>query len=348
MRTEPLLSLTAASVALPDRHRAWHDWPLQDALQPQMGDYERAHLGLMADYGIAPARYSEALRPFWQGESDAVFVEATGQTQSELAVAAVQGLLSKQPDLPARCGLAIYSHTAIDEDLVLSTPCRLISECGLTKAHALAIAQCQGASFYQALAVAEASLRADPALQAGLLVAGEKWLPPFPRLVGATALQSDAAVALLMQPSTAVPDSLPALVLLDHEFRQFEQAYDPYSLLDPLADRSRLAAEIVGTVESLLQRRQLRAGDLALCLPQGLRAELRAEVAQGLGLSAAQQWPIDANAYLGAADTPYRLAKLLATLPQRPELDGRLVLSWGLGLGGCTAAALWQVRVAGE
>lgn len=332
------LVITGGARCVPEQRRNWDDWPLSDQPGSADGEYVRVHRLLLAEQGHAPAAASAALRPHWRAlldPADASYACCATRTQSELALAATGALLARTPGLAQQCGLAIYSAISIDEDLVLSVPCRLIAEAGLRRAHAFALGQNQGADFFQALTLARACFGADPALSDALLVSAEKWLPPFARLAGASACHADGAAALHLQRGAGQR----GLHLLGHSV-----APGGGTALDPVALRARQGEQLAATIHALLEQHRLRPSDLAVVLPQGVRAELRNGVASHLGLRAAQVRAPAAQGYLGAADTPCQLAALLECLTAGDACDGGVALAWGIGFGGSNGAALFRLR----
>jgi 3-oxoacyl-[acyl-carrier-protein] synthase III len=74
---------------------------------------------------------------------------------------------------------------------------RLHSELGSTGVP-FAIGQLQGVSFFLALQVAADIMASDERMHAALIVAAERWLPPFSRQTGTLTALGDGAAAVLV------------------------------------------------------------------------------------------------------------------------------------------------------
>lgn len=224
----------------------------------------------------------------------------------------------------------IVCATGFEHDLALSCANRLHSELGATGAP-FAIGQLQGASFFLALQVVSDMMASDDRMRTALIVAAERWLPPFSRLAGSLAALGDGAAAVVIR-----RDAKPGWQVLAVNVRT---PRFPFVRPDMCVDET-VVVEVIG--QTCVQS-ALKHGAIDWIMPPRIDANLADRITAQAGLSAAQMWypDEDETGYLCAADAPARLDALLQGIVAS---EGQRILLWSVGLQGQAACAILEYR----
>ncbi|KWA18867.1 hypothetical protein WT38_22775 [Burkholderia territorii] len=94
----------------------------------------------------------------------------------------------------------MFCHSSLDEHVSTTTAGRLRAVIG-TPCFPFSVSQQQGSSTFTALQLASDLLIAEPEIHTILIVAAEKWCPPFSRWTEQGIVQGDAAGAILVERS---------------------------------------------------------------------------------------------------------------------------------------------------
>ncbi len=248
---------------------------------------------------------------------------------SDMALLVARRLVRAQPSPEARQpDQIIVCQGSFEHALTLSCACRLQCELGGARSP-IAIGQLQGASFLMALQVTRAMMRSDPGMQYVLLVAAERWRPPFARTVGPLTALGDGAAAVLVSRSVRSGWQLEALAVRTPTSGDASCAV--HVGVDP--------AMLVAVIEECCAQVWLQPSAVDRVLPACIDAELTREISArcGLPLWRNRDAQLASCGYLGTADTPVQLDGLLrATTPEH----GQRILIWSAGLEKQVACAL--------
>jgi 3-oxoacyl-[acyl-carrier-protein] synthase III len=254
---------------------------------------------------------------------------------SGLAVAAARPVCSARGVQAPPVDVVIFCHSSLNEHVSTTTAGRLRTVAG-DSCFPFSISQQQGASFFTALRLAMDLLAAEPAVCTILLVAAEKWCPPFSRWATPWTLQGDAAGAVLIERAGAETHGLRLVSACTRALHPFA----PSALLLSRDVNSIWAPAIQSITDSMLARHGLRPGDISAVVGHQVDQRLVAAISRHLGLPDTRRFT-DRRAYLGAAESIVRLTETLGD-PGLP-LHG-IVLAWGIGLGGYVGCALLESR----
>ena len=226
----------------------------------------------------------------------------------------------------------IVCANSFEHDLSLSCASRLHSELGSTGVP-FAIGQLQGVSFFLALQVAADMMASDERMHAALIVAAERWLPPFSRQTGTLTALGDGAAAVLVRRhagpgwhvrSVMVCTPATAVAIAPHE-----------TFVDETA-----VVEVIGKT---CAQAGLKPAALDWIVPPRINAPLACEVSAQARLPAGRMWYPDPGdiGYLCAADAPAQLDVLLQSVA---PADGQRILMWSAGFQGQAACAILEFR----
>ena len=226
----------------------------------------------------------------------------------------------------------IVCQSSFEHDLTLSCACQLHCELGQGEVP-FALGQLQGASFVMALKVAVALMATDAQTRTVLIVAAERWRPPFQRTIGALTALGDGAAAVLVQAGAEMGWSVRGLTVRT-------------PAVPPGVER-RLAwidtATLTGAIDETCLQAGVSPAAIDWVLPAHLNRTLARDISAQCGLSSARTVLGDAGSigYLCAADTPVNLDRLLRGITPHP---GQYILAWSAGFQGQAACVLLQFR----
>ncbi|CAE6907519.1 hypothetical protein R69927_05781 [Paraburkholderia domus] len=226
----------------------------------------------------------------------------------------------------------IVCANSFEDDLSLSCAGRLHSELG-SPGVPFAIGQLQGVSFFLALQVAADMMASDERMHAALIVAAERWLPPFSRQTGTLTALGDGAAAVLVRRhagpgwhvrSVTVCTPSSAVSIAPHE-----------TFVDEAA-----VVEVIGKT---CAQAGLKPAALDWIVPPRINAALACEVSAQARLPAGRMWYPDPGdiGYLCAADAPAQLDLLSQSVA---PADGQRILMWSAGFQGQAACAILEFR----
>lgn len=252
---------------------------------------------------------------------------------SGLAAAAAQAICHARDRQTPPVDVVMFCHSSLNEHVSTTTAGRLRAVVG-SPCFAFAISQQQGASFFTALRLATDLLAAEPAVCTILIVAAEKWCPPFSRWAAPCVLHGDAAGAVLVERGR--PD-MHGLRLISARTRALPPFQPSARLALPDAN-SIWTPAICSLIDGMLARHGLQPCDLCAVTGHHVNPQLVAVICRHLGLPDTARCTTS-RAYLGAAESAVRLAETLngQELPQPGHM-----LAWGIGLGGYVSCALLE------
>lgn len=224
--------------------------------------------------------------------------------------------------------VVVFCHSSLDEDIPTTIAGRLCAEIG-TPCFPFSVSQQHGVSPFTALRLATDLFVAEPDIHTILIVAAEKWCPPFSRICGPTIVHGDAAGALLVE---RTGHGTGGLRLLDVAARHVD-----IRLGAPKAHDANTFT-LLSMIESLLARHGLRHAEIDEVVGHPTIPSLTAAVCNQFGRpgTALQHEPC---VHLGAADAVVRLAQ---TLTRATRCRTYRLLLWGFGLGGFAGTALLE------
>jgi 3-oxoacyl-[acyl-carrier-protein] synthase III len=233
---------------------------------------------------------------------------------------------SHVPDQIIVCG------TSLEHDLALSCAGRLHSELGSTGVP-FAIGQIQGVSFFLALQAAADMMASDDRMHTTLIVAAERWLPPFSRRTGSLTVLADGAAAVLARREARS----------GWHIRSLTVCTPTTSVSIPPQDICIDETIIVELIEQTCAQAGLKPAAFDWIVPPRLNTALACNVSAEAGLPVGRMWypePGDIG-YLCAADTPAQLHMLLQTIV---PAHGQHILLWSAGFQGQAACAVLEYR----
>ncbi|WP_240690322.1 3-oxoacyl-[acyl-carrier-protein] synthase III C-terminal domain-containing protein [Burkholderia cepacia] len=252
------------------------------------------------------------------------------QTLSDMALATVQTLLDSSSQVEAlTLDQIIVCTTSFEHDLALSCACRLHSELGSSRAP-LAVGQLQGVSFLMALEIAVAMMAADIRLNTVVIVAAERWRPPFSRRIGALVDMGDGAAAVLIARHPSPGWRVRGLTVRTPGIPPLASECEPIytsTLTDVIGETCASAG--------------FQPGNVDWVLPAPIDTHLAHEIHTRCGLRPERACHIcmDAPGHFCAADTPARLDALLQSI--NPN-EGQHALVWSAGFQGQAGCALLE------
>jgi len=256
----------------------------------------------------------------------------TGTDISGLAVKVANALCAARPPDARPVDVIVFCHSSLDEHVSTTGAGRLCAEVG-TPCFPFSVSQQHGVSPFTALRLAADLLVAESDIHTILVVAAEKWCPPFSRLCGPGIVHGDAAGALLVE---RTDHGTGGLQLLDAAARHVPVDICRRTGGTPDGRTSAL----LSMIESLLARHGLCHDELDEVVGHPGIPSLTAAVSDLLGRpdTVVQH---EHCVHLGAAESIVRLAQILnrAACGRRHR-----VLLWGYGTGGFIGTALLEMR----
>jgi 3-oxoacyl-[acyl-carrier-protein] synthase III len=259
----------------------------------------------------------------------------TGTGLSGLA-AKVANILcaARAPDAPA-VDIVMFCHSSLDEHVSTTTAGRLRAVAG-TPCFPFSVSQQQGVSVFTALRLAADLFIAEPEVCTILIVAAEKWCPPFSRWAAPHILQGDAAGALLVERAS---EAARGLRLIDASTRNVAPLAAS-QLQSRRAVESAWAPALISMIGEMLMRHGHRLNEVDEVVGHLGSPLLTSAVCKTLGRPDTGL-PHQHHAHLGTSESIVRLAQTLSVtaLPQQA-----VILMWGFGLGGYVGGALLEAR----
>ncbi len=224
-------------------------------------------------------------------------------------------------------------HSCLSEDLSTCPASRVIDVLGLSAQHSLSVLGEPGSAWVQALECAASLHIGEGAAQGVLMLAGEKWRPPFRRHFGDLFALSDAMAAVLLAPQPSVHS--PCIEL--HGWSACAASIFPHWLHEPQAvDVAAWACAVETGLEQIEFSLGLdvSAGNRVVLGPElGLAADDLASWAPRLaGILGTQHRSPNLAGHFGACDPFVRLLSW-ATEACRSGQSAE-VLAWSAGPGG--------------
>jgi len=247
---------------------------------------------------------------------------------SGLAAKVANGICSVRPHGARPIDVVMFCHSTPDEHVSTTVAGRLCAEVG-PPCFAFSVSQQHGASPFTALRLASDLLDAELDVHTILIVAAEKWYPPFSRICGPGIVHGDAAGALLVERAGRRTNGL---YLLDAAVRHVPQEVGRCTEVVPEA----WTFTLLSIIDFLLTRHALRCDEIDEIVGQPGITSLADAVSEHFGQPNARAQH-DVGIHLGAADSIVRLAQ---TLDRTASLRARRTLLWGYGIGGFVGTAL--------
>ncbi|AIO44841.1 3-oxoacyl-ACP synthase [Burkholderia cenocepacia] len=260
--------------------------------------------------------------------SDELFVAESNLSLSDMALCAARLLYDGASQLP-RPDQIIVCSTSFEHDLALSCAGRLHHELASRRAP-FAIGQLQDVSFATALDLTLAMMDADIELNTVLIVAAERWLPPFSRYVDLHTLLADGAAAALVTRHPTPGWRVRGLTICTPGTPSSSSV-----IATPVN-----CATLMGAINKALARAACRATQMDWIVPAKTDNRLLRSIRTHGGLPLERIWLADDTpGHLCAAHTPARLDSLTRAVSPR---DGQHLLVWSTGFHGQVACAILQ------
>ncbi|MFM0758312.1 3-oxoacyl-ACP synthase [Paraburkholderia strydomiana] len=321
----PLSRWTAIESALrTSGHSGWDAWA--KSWHPNDGYWLEARPG--GRTGGSPRVHPDIAPP---DPACAVPVE-TGTDLSGLAAKMANAIRATRPKDARPVDVVMFCHSTPDEHVSTTIAGRLCAEVG-TPCFPFSISQQHGASPFTALRLASDLFMGEPDVHTILIVAAEKWCPPFSRMFEHGIVQGDAAGALLVERAER---GTAGLQLLDTETRHVPAHSGHHATTAPDAR----AFTLVSMIGFFLAHHGLRPDDIGEVLGHPGAPSLSDAVCRFLCRpDAAVQHQL--CVHLGAAESIVRLAQALGCFAC---LRHHRMLLWGYGIGGFVGTALLEAR----
>ncbi|VWC78420.1 putative 3-oxoacyl-[acyl-carrier-protein] synthase [Burkholderia contaminans] len=260
--------------------------------------------------------------------SDELVVAESNLSLSDMALRAARLLYDDASRLP-RPDQIIVCSTSFEHDLTLSCAGRLHNELA-SRRPPFAIGQLQDVSFATALDLTLAMMDADTELNTVLIVAAERWLPPFSRHVGLHTLLADGAAAALVTRHPAPGWRVRGLTICTPAM------HSSSSVIATPVD----SATLMGAIDKALARAACQATQMDWIVPAKTDNGLLRSIRMHGDLPLERIWlGDDTPGHLCAAHTPARLDSLTRAVSPR---DGQHLLIWSTGFHGQVACAILQ------
>lgn len=248
---------------------------------------------------------------------------------SAVAREAIRRYPSKENHVPDQI---IVCGTSLEHNLALSCAGRLHSELGSTGVP-FAIGQLQGVSFFLALQVAADMMARDDRMHTTLIVAAERWLPPFSRQTRSLTVLADGAAAILVRRGPC-----PGWYV-----RSLTVRTPATSVSIPPQDICIDEAAVVEVIDETCAQSGLKPAAFDWIVPPRINTALACNVSAEARLPVWRMWypePGDIG-HLCAADAPAQLHMLLQTVV---PTHGQHILLWSAGFQGQAACAVLEYR----
>ncbi|WP_253196795.1 3-oxoacyl-[acyl-carrier-protein] synthase III C-terminal domain-containing protein [Burkholderia cenocepacia] len=260
--------------------------------------------------------------------SDELFVAESNLSLSDMALCAARLLYDGASQLP-RPDQIIVCSTSFEHDLALSCAGRLHHELASRRAP-FAIGQLQDVSFATALDLTLAMMDADIELNTVLIVAAERWLPPFSRYVELHTLLADGAAAALVTRHPTPGWRVRGLTICTPGTPSSSSV-----IATPVN-----CATLMGAINKALARAACQATQMDWIVPAKTDNRLLRSIRTHGDLPLERIWLADDTpGHLCAAHTPARLDSLTRAVSPR---DGQHLLIWSTGFHGQVACAILQ------
>jgi 3-oxoacyl-[acyl-carrier-protein] synthase III len=252
---------------------------------------------------------------------------------SGLAAKVAQTICAGRPVDAAPIDIAMFCHSSLNEHVSTTIAGRLRAVVG-TPCFPFSVSQQQGASTFTALQLASDLLIAEPEIHTILIVAAEKWSPPFSRWTDQGIVQGDAAGAILVERSR--PASC-GLVVIDARASRLHRVATsaPLSGLDIRTD---WVPALRSTIDAILRRHELQPNDIGTVVGAGIDRQLDEAICRHLSRRVVE-FSDRCRSHLGAAEPIVQLANALES--HDLSVCDR-ILTWGIGLGGFAGCALFE------
>ncbi|QNB16128.1 3-oxoacyl-ACP synthase [Paraburkholderia tropica] len=283
-----------------------------------------------------PDKRTDTSRPVHSGPPPADIAwavpVATGMDLSGFATKVAISICTARAHNTRPVDVVMFCHSTPDEHVPATIAGRLRAEIG-APCFPFSLSQQHGVSPFTALRLAHDLLVAEPDVHTILIVAAEKWCPPFSRICEPGIMHGDAAAALLVE---RADHSKAGLLLLDVAARHV-----PGDIRLPTAGAPDAWALTLKSMIGLsLMRHGLQHNDIHDVVgPPGVPSLTDAVYAllRRPHASVCHQ----ACAHLGAAEAIARLAHTLSCCS--PPREHRVLL-WGYGIGGFVGTALLEAH----
>jgi 3-oxoacyl-[acyl-carrier-protein] synthase III len=263
-------------------------------------------------------------------DMDVMVPVETGTDLSGLAAKMANTICAARQHSARPVDIIMFCHSSLDENVSTTTAGRLCAELGLS-CFPFSVSQQQGASVFTALRLAADLFIAEPDVHTILIVAAEKWRPPFSRLAGPDIVLGDAAGALLVERTS---HRAGGLQLLDASTRRVPA--DTARRATAASDARTVA--LLSMIEFLLARHCLRHDEIDEIVGHPGLPSLTGAVCNLLDRLNTEEHHQHC-VHLGAAESIVRLAQTLSRAACRRT---HRVLLWGFGIGGFVGAALLE------
>ncbi|WP_322083301.1 3-oxoacyl-ACP synthase [Burkholderia sp. BCC1972] len=252
---------------------------------------------------------------------------------SGLAAKVAQAICARRPAGAAPIDIAIFCHSSLNEHVSTTIAGRLRAVIG-TPCFPFSVSQQQGASTFTALQLASDLLIAEPEIHTVLIVAAEKWCPPFSRWTDQGIVQGDAAGAILVESSGPASSGLVVIDARASRLHRFA-TFAPLSSLDIHTD---WVPALRSTIDAILRRHALQPNDIGTVVGAGIDPQLDEAICRHLSRRVVE-FSDRRHAHLGAAEAIVQFANAL----ESHDLSVcERVLTWGIGLGGFVGCALFE------
>ncbi|ABE36322.1 3-oxoacyl-[acyl-carrier-protein] synthase III C-terminal domain-containing protein [Paraburkholderia xenovorans] len=304
-------------------HPGWDAW--MRSWHPDYGHWLEAWPGEEAA-GSPPVHLAGLVTP----DMNCMVPVETGTDLSGLAAKVTKAICRARPPDARPVEIIVFCHSSLDEHVSTTVAGRLCAEVG-TPCFPFSISQQHGVSPFTALRIASDLFIAEPDIHTILIVAAEKWRPPFSRMCGPGIVHGDAAGALLIERTHQGGTNLQ---LLDAATRHVPVDIGIRASGIPDTPTSALTSMI----DFLLARHDLRHEDIDEVVGHPGIPSLTRSVGELLNRPAARAQHA-VCVHLGAAESIVRLAQTLTrgTFRQRHRM-----LLWGYGIGGSVGTVLLE------
>ena len=305
-------------------HPGWDAW--MRSWHPDYGHWLEAWPGEESDESLLV--HSDLPPP---DMTCAVPVE-TGTDLSGLAARVANVICAARPRSARPVDVVMFCHSSPDEHVSTTIAGRLCAEVG-TPCFPFSLSQQHGVSPFTALRRASDLFVAEQDAHTILVVAAEKWCPPFSRICGPGIVHGDAAGALLVERTDY---GASGLQLLDAAARHVRVDICRRASATPDARTFTL----LSMIESLLARHGLCHREIDEVVGHPGIPSLTDAVCDLLGRPATGMQH-EHCVHLGAAESIVRLAH---TLTRAACCGTHRVLLWGHGMGGFVGTALLEAH----
>ncbi|MEX3916452.1 3-oxoacyl-ACP synthase [Paraburkholderia sp. BR10872] len=256
----------------------------------------------------------------------------TGTDLSGLAAKVAKAICATRAQDARPVDVVMFCHSSLDQHVSTTIAGRLRAEIG-TPCFPFSVSQQHGVTALTALRLAADLLVAEPDVHTILIVAAEKWCPPFSRICGPDIVHGDAAGALLVE---RTHHGTGGLQLLDAAARHV-----PAGIRRPAAGAADARTfTLRSMIDCLLARHGLHRDAIGAVVGHPGSSSLTAAVCELLDRPCTEA-PHQDCVHLGAAESIVRLAQELG---RADYCRTHRVLLWGYGMGGFVGTALLEAH----